>query len=65
MLPGVERGKVEGLYYVPIIYPIGVVVGMIVFVVFTLWFSAKYPPDITPYKHTQPETKTVQNEGSM
>ncbi len=66
MLPGVERGQVEGLYFVPIIYPIGLVVGMVVFMIAVMWFSAKYPPDITPYKHKQeqPETKIVQNEGS-
>ena len=66
MLPGVEKGPVEGLYFVPIIYPIGLVVGMIVFMIAVMWFSAKYLPDIAPYKHNQEqlETKTVQNEGS-
>ncbi len=66
MLPGVERGKVEGLYFVPIIYPIGAIVAFILFMCFVMWFSNKYPPDVTPYKHgqEQSETKTVQNEGS-
>ncbi len=46
MLPGVERGQVEGLYFVPIIYPIGLVVGMIVFGILVMWFSEKYPCEL-------------------
>ncbi len=61
MLPGVERGQVEGLYFVPIIYPIGLVVGMVVFMIAVMWFSAKYPYE---GNREQPNTEVVQTEGT-
>ena len=61
MLPGVERGQVEGLYFVPIIYPIGAVVGFIVFMLFVVWFSNKYPYE---GNREQPNTEVTQIERS-
>ncbi len=61
MLPGVERGQVEGLYYVPIIYPIIVGVLIVAGAIALMWFSAKYPYE---GNREQPNTTTIQTERS-
>ena len=59
MLPGVERGKVEGLYYIPIIYPVGLLTIMFIVLLFLVWFSIKYPYE---GNREQPSIETTQEE---
>ena len=53
-LPGIEKGPVEGLYYVPIVYPIVVAFAIIVGVILLVYVSIKFP-----YAQPQPVDDVV------
>ena len=59
-LPGVEKGPVEGLYYVPIIYPIVAVVGFILLMTAVMYLSYKYPR--APFEWEIQEQKQVESK---